>query len=157
MDRLYATGQSGGCMMFMAVNIKYPGFLAASFLVAGQWDAAKVSPMAKANLWIVVAEGDSRAFPGMNAITDTLESEGARISRATWSGRATAAEFAQSVGKMLAEGNHVMYTVLKKGTVVPPGVPENGGSNHVCTWRIAYQIEGIRDWLFSQVKPTSRR
>jgi predicted peptidase len=156
-NRLYATGQSGGCMTFIAANIKYPDLLAASLLVAGQWDPAKVSPMAKANLWIVVSEGDLKAFPGMNAITKTLEREGAGISRATWSGRASADEFASGVGSMLAEGNHIMYTVLRKGTVVPPDMRDDGGSNHVCTWRIAYQIEGIRDWLFSQVKSTGGR
>lgn len=50
-NRLCATGQSGGCMMFIAVNVKYPDLLAASFLVAGQWDPAVVAPLAKANLY----------------------------------------------------------------------------------------------------------
>jgi len=27
---------------------------------------------------------------------------------------------------------------------------DDGGSNHICTWRIAYTIEGVRDWLFTQ-------
>jgi hypothetical protein len=44
------------------------------------------------------------------------------------------------------------YTVLKKGTVVPAGMTDDGGSNHICTWRIAYTIEGVRDWLFTQKK-----
>ena len=82
-NRLYTTGQSMGCMTSIALNIKYPDLFAASFLVAGQWDAAKVSPLAKDKLWIIVSEGDTKAFPGMNAITAALEKEGAKVSRAT--------------------------------------------------------------------------
>jgi predicted peptidase len=151
-NRLYATGQSMGCMASIAMNIKYPDLFAASLLVAGQWDPTKVSPMAKDKLWIIVSEGDQKAFPGMNAITATLEKEGAKISRATWNGQSSVAEFASDASKMIAEGNEIKYTVLKKGTVVPAGMADDGGSNHICTWRIAYTIEGVRDWLFMQKK-----
>lgn len=139
-----------GCMSSIALNLKYPDLFAASLLVAGQWDPAKVPVMAKDNLWIIVSEGDLKAFPGMNAITETLEKAGAKISRATWSGLCTPAEFKTEVDNMVAEGNNVKYTVLRKGTVVPEGMRDDGGSNHICTWRIAYTIEGVRDWLFTQ-------
>lgn len=151
--RLYATGQSMGCMTTIAMNIKYPDLFAASFLVAGQWDVTQVKPLADKKMWIVVSGGDLKAFPGMNAITDTLEKAGAQISRATWNGRADAAEFDGDVKKMLSEKANIRYTVLQKGTVVPPDMRDDGGSNHICTWRIAYTIEGIRDWLFRQKKP----
>lgn len=62
--RRYTTGQSGGCMMSIAMNIHYPGFFAASLLVAGQWDPAQVKPLASQNLWIVVSEDDAKAWPG---------------------------------------------------------------------------------------------
>ena len=39
-----------------------------------------------------------------------------------------------------------------QGTVAPPGQKDDGGSNHVNTWRIVYDIPGIRDWLFEQHK-----
>lgn len=151
-NRLYTTGQSMGCMSSIALNIKYPDLFAASMLVAGQWDPTKVSPLAKDKLWIIVSEGDLKAFPGMNDITATLEKAGAKVSRAIWNGQSSAAEFASDVSKMNAEGNDIKYTVLKKGTVVPSGMTDDGGSNHICTWRIAYTIEGVRDWLFTQAK-----
>ena len=150
--RLYTTGQSGGCMMSIAMDIKYPDLFAASFLVAGQWDRAKVAPLAKDKLWIIVSEGDAKAFPGMNDITAYLEKEGAGVSRATWNGRADAGEFASDVARMMAEGNPIKYAVLRKGTVVTAGLTDDAGSNHICTWRIAYTIEGVRDWLFAQKK-----
>src|SRR4051794_35377498 len=72
---LYATGQSMGCMTSIALNIRYPNLFAASFLVAGQWDASKIFFIKNDKLWIVVLRGDLRAIPGMNAITDTLQKD----------------------------------------------------------------------------------
>lgn len=151
-NRLYTTGQSGGCMRSIAIDIKYPDLFAASYLVAGQWDASLVGPMANDKLWIIVSEGDIQAYPGMNAITAELEKDGAKVSRATWSGKSTAEEFSSNVSKMEADGNNINYTVLQKGTVVPEGEEDNPATNHMDTWKIAYNIEGIRDWLFAQSK-----
>ncbi|WP_229807661.1 alpha/beta hydrolase-fold protein [Asticcacaulis endophyticus] len=151
-NRLYTTGQSGGAMLSIAINIKYPDLFAASFIVAGQWEPTKVQPLAKQTQWVVVAEGDTKAFPTQNAMMKVYEGLGAKISRATWSGLSTPAQFAAGVAAMRAQGRSINYTVLEKGTVVPEGQDDNPGSNHVNTWRIAYTIEGIRDWLFEQKK-----
>jgi predicted peptidase len=154
-NRLYTTGQSMGCMSSIALLIKYPDLFAAALLVAGQWDAAKMSVLTWAKMWVVVAEGDRKAFPGMNASLAVLEAAGAKISRATWNGRASAEEFAFEIKNMIAEGNGIKYTVLQKGTVVPAGLSDNGGNNHVFTWPLVYAIEGLRDWLFSQSKTSN--
>ncbi|WP_170164547.1 prolyl oligopeptidase family serine peptidase [Sinomicrobium pectinilyticum] len=149
-NRLYTTGQSGGCMMSIAMNIKYPACFAASYLVAGQWDTEKVSPMADDHIWIMVAEGDEKAYPGMNAITKELEAHGAKVSRAVWNGQSSPPEFSKLVEKMETEDSNIKYVALQKNTVVPEGVEENPVENHMYTWKIAYNIEGIRDWLFQQ-------
>lgn len=139
-NRLYNTGQSMGGMTSIAMDIKYPDMFAASLLVACQWDAAKVAPMAKKNLWIIVSEGDSKASPGMDAITEALKKQGATVSsKTTWNAEANASELATDVSKMLAEGCNINYTVFK-------------GGSHRYTWQYAYNIEGVRDWLFKQVK-----
>lgn len=151
-NRLYTTGQSMGCMSSIALDIKYPDLFAASFLVAGQWDPSKVAPMANDNLWIIVSQGDDKAFPGMNAITAALEKQGAKITRSVINGKATPQELAEDVKNILAKGNKIQYTPLKAGTVVPPDMQGQGGSDHRATWRIAYTFEGVRDWLFKQKK-----
>jgi len=151
-NRVYTTGQSMGCMASIEMLIRYPDLFAAALLIAGQWDAARMSVLTKANMWVVVSEGDPKALRGMDASMAALEAAGARISRATWNGRASPEELAAQVSKMIAEGNSIKYTVLAKGTVVPEGLPDDGVNNHVHTWRIAYAIEGLRDWLFTQVK-----
>lgn len=148
--RLYNTGQSGGAMMSIAMNIKYPDFFAATYLVAGQWDPAKVAPLARDKMWVVVSEGDAKAYPTENAMMEVYEKEGAKVSRAVWEGTYTPDEFKAAFDKVDAEGNAINYIALKKGTVVPPGQTDNPGANHVNTWRIAYTIDDIRDWIFRQ-------
>jgi predicted peptidase len=139
-----------GCMASIEMLIRYPDLFAAALLVAGQWDATRMSVLTRANMWVVVSEGDRKAFPGMNASMAALEAAGAMISRATWNGRASVEEFVAEVGKMIAEGKNIKYTVLAKGTVVPTELPDDGYNNHVHTWPIVYAIEGLRDWLFTQ-------
>jgi predicted peptidase len=153
-SRLYSTGQSGGCMTAIALNIKHPNLFTASLLVAGQWDATKVAPMAKKKLWIVVSQDDDKAYPGMNAITAELEKHGARVTRNLWDGNASPAQFKRDVAAMLQTGSNsnVYYVAFRQGTVIPPGQSTAGAAGHRNTWRIAYTIEGIRDWLFQQHK-----
>jgi predicted peptidase len=138
-NRLYNTGQSMGGMTSIAMDIKYPDMFAASLLVACQWDVNKVTPMAKKKLWIVVSEGDNKANPGMDSITEALKKQGATVSKATWSAEASKDELATDVSKILAPNSSINYTVFK-------------GGSHRYTWQYAYTIEGIRDWLFKQVK-----
>jgi predicted peptidase len=139
MGKIYNTGQSMGCMTSIAMDIKYPDLFAASFLVAGQWDASLVAPFADKPLWIVVSEGDTKASPGMDAITEELQKYGATVSKATWDSTVSGTEFDQYVADMLAAGSQINYTVFE-------------GGNHTYTWQIAYTIEGVRDWLFRQTK-----
>lgn len=154
-NRLYTTGQSMGCMMSIEMMIRNPDLFAAALLVAGQWDATRMSVLAKANMWVVVSERNPRAFQGMNASMAALEAAGAQVSRATWNGRASPEEFAIEVRKMIAEGNNIKYVVFAEGTVVPEGLADDHRNNHIYTWRVAYTIEGLRDWLFTQVKTTN--
>lgn len=151
-NRIYATGQSGGCMMSIAMNIKYPDLFAACFLVAGQWDANLVAPLAKKKLWILVSADDLGAFPGQNAITEKLAQHGAKISREIWDARWNADEYRFAYDKIVSQGNPINYTVFAKDTVFLPGADKKGASGHRNTWRVAYSIEPIREWLFEQRK-----
>ena len=44
---------------------------------------------------------------------------------------------------------HQLLT-FRKGTVIPAGQSSAGASGHRNTWRIAYTIEPIREWIFRQ-------
>lgn len=150
--RIYITGQSGGGVMSIAMMIREPDLFAAAFLVACQWDVAVVQPLARQNLWVMVAEGDTKAFPGQNAIMEVIEGEGTPHSEAFWDGTSDPAAFAAAAGDQVALGKSVNYTILRKGTVVPIGQDDTPGSNHINTWRIAYAIPEIRDWILRKNK-----
>jgi predicted peptidase len=85
-------------------------------------------------------------------MTTVYAQNGGRVAHAQWEGTWSQHQFSDAVAKLKAEDANIRYVSLKKGTVVPPGQKDDGGSNHVNTWRIAYDIPGIRDWLFEQHK-----
>jgi predicted peptidase len=141
--RLYATGQSMGAMMALGMNIRHPDLFAASFIVAGQWPSSQAKPLARKNLWVTVSKGDTKAYPGENAIMSVVEKTGAKVTTATWNGESSQAEFAADVKSMEAQGTAINYAAFKEGTL-------GSGSEHMGTWHVAYTIPGIRDWIMTQ-------
>jgi predicted peptidase len=150
--RLYTTGQSAGCMRSIAMDVKYPDLFAASLLVAGQGDAQEMLAMIHEKLWIIVSEGDFRAFPGMNASVEAWEKAGAKITKGRWSAREPQEVQAANVAGMIAERNNIMYTTYIKGTCLPPELANSGGQEHMASWQFAYAIPAVRNWLFAQAK-----
>lgn len=140
-NRIYGTGQSQGGMSNIAISDKYPDLFAAQYLVACQWNTKEMEVLKDKNLWIVVSEGDTKAYPGMNDATARWEKLGAKVARDKnmWNPKSTPQEFDDLVSHMAGKGANINYTVLK-------------GGNHNYTWTVAYDIEGIRDWLFLQSK-----
>lgn len=139
-NRIYGTGQSQGCMTNIAISDKYPELFAAQYLVAGQWNVEEMSAMKDKNLWIVVCEGDTKAYPGMNAATESWEALGSQVARSEmWDSTSSPEQLDELTAQMEAQNCKINYTVFE-------------GGNHTYTWSIAYNIEGIRDWLFSQTK-----
>jgi predicted peptidase len=151
-NRIYLTGQGEGARAAMKMMTDRPNMFAAALLFSPDYDKTQISKLSKDKMWIVVSEGDDQSYPSMESGMNSLKAAGARISQAEWNGQANAAQFASYVGGMIKEGSNIKYTVLKKGTVVPPGVSDDAVNNHAYTWRIGYSIQGLRDWLFSQSK-----
>ncbi|WP_341486008.1 hypothetical protein [Thioclava sp. GXIMD4215] len=145
--RRYTTGQSGGGMLSMAMNIKYPDFFAASFLVACQWGPELVAPMAQNRLFIVTSQDDPGAFPGQNADTEALEAAGAHVARAIWDGRWDDDQFQFAFDALIAQGARINYVSFAKGTVIPATDNGQGAAGHRNTWRLAYSIAPIRAWI----------
>ena len=150
--RIYATGQSMGGMMAIVMNYKYPELFAASYLVACQWNEKEVAPMAKNNLWIMVSTGDEKAYPGMNAITSELAKRGATVTREAWKADYTNEQFLEAARKVISQKSNIKYTTFEKGTNPYLAKNANPGSEHAGTWKVAYNIPGIKDWMFSKIK-----
>ena len=143
-NRLYGTGQSQGGMTNIAISDKYPDLFAAQWLVACQWNVEEMAALKDKNLWITVCEGDTKAFPGMNAATSLWESLGSKVARNKdfWNSHAPISEINAKARELAGDGAPINYTVF-------------AGGNHMYTWSFAYDIEAIRDWLFAQRKDTS--
>ncbi len=137
-DRIYGTGQSQGGMANIALSDKEPDLFAGQYLVACQWDVDEMAAMKDKNLWIVVCKGDTKAYPGMTAAADKWESLGSKVVRGTWNSHSSPKKFAKLTAQM-APAAPIHLTIFK-------------GGNHMYTWSVAYDIEGIRDWLFEQRK-----
>ena len=152
-DRVYATGQSQGCMAICELNCRYPDFFAASLLVAGQWDPEKVGKLTAAKFFIGLSEGGPREFPGMNAITEALAANGVEITRARMSFRDGFAVNDDKLRAVMA-GAQVVYATFEEATAFPKNdvrarIPI---AHHSRGWELTYQLEAAREWLFAQTR-----
>lgn len=150
--RVYTTGQSGGCMTSCELNHRYPDLFAASLLVAGQWNVERMKNTKNNHYWICVSEHDVQAFPGMTELVCTLEKEGAHVSRYECDAKSTSDELNRLANQAAKENSNIKFTVFQGDSVVEEGFPKTPITNHLSTWQIAYGIDEIRDWLFTNTK-----
>lgn len=149
-SRVYTTGQSGGCMTSCELNHRYPELFAASLLVAGQWDADRMRNTKGNHYWICVSEHDVQAFPGMTKLTEALHEEGASVYQYYCNAKGGSEYLNDLARKAIAQNTDIIFTVFEGDSVVAEGYPLNSISNHLSTWQVAYDIDAIRDWLFTQ-------
>lgn len=144
-SRIYGTGQSQGGMTNIAISDKYPDLFAAQLLVACQWNVEEMAILKNKNLWIVVCEGDTKAFPGMNAAVENWEKLGAKVARNEnfWNSKAAVSKLNKQVKNLERQHANINYTVF-------------AGGNHMYTWSFAYNISALRDWLFKQKLPAQK-
>lgn len=148
-SRIYTTGQSMGCMASIVLNVRYPDYFAASYLVAGQWDDRHIPQLERQHLWMICSQGDAKAFPTMNQMCVNMERAGGRIARRVMEAGLPQEEYNRIAAEIAREQPNIIYTPYKMETVAD-GWHSNGGEHHVCTWLTAYNIPAIREWLFAQ-------
>ena len=153
-NRIYTTGQSQGCMASCELNVRYPDYFAASLLVAGQWNPETMAAkLTEKNLLIALSEGGPREFPGMNAVVAALEAAGAQVARTYLNARKSKSELNADVNKLIATGANILYAIYDAKTALPDdGKEYSPMAHHHRGWEITYDIEAIRDWLFSQTR-----
>lgn len=138
-DRIYATGQSMGCMSTIVMMLKEPDLFAGALLVAGKWNPELMGPLADQNIWIISCEGDVSSNTLQGEAVAKWREQGSDVTEATWEMTLTPEQFNAAADKMRAEGNHLLFTHL-------------AGGNHRATWFVAYGIDSVQDWLFEQHK-----
>ncbi|MCH4217087.1 MAG: esterase [Megasphaera sp.] len=137
-NRIYGTGQSQGGMANIAISDRHPGLFAGQFLVACQWDTEEMKLLKDKNLWILVCEGDTKAYPAMKKAVANWESLGTPVGQSpSWDSKASVSYLNEEAKAMAAQGRHINFTVFS-------------GGNHMYTWSVAYTIDAIREWIFQQ-------
>ena len=126
-----------GCMMSYLLLSTRPDEFAAGLLVAGQWDPKVISPMAEKPLWLVSSTGDAKSSAGAETALKLWRDAGAKIARNDLPFDAGAKELDEGARKLLGADASIRYTRLQGGW-------------HNGTWRVAYGIRPIREWLLSQ-------
>lgn len=154
-NRIYGTGQSMGSMMLCEMNVRYPDFFGGCFLVAGQWNPQTMAAIKNTNTWVLVSAKDGKAFPVMQACMAQIEKAGGRVTRGGIDGNAPLEIQNAQVRYLIGNGTNLFFTWFEGDTVLPEELQQdtsglNGGIYHVMTWRKAYYITAIHDWLFTQ-------
>ena len=145
--RLYATGQSMGCMTMLIAAANNPDLFAAELFVDGQWDITTLKGLESQTFFYVAAGGDDKAIGGQDEVMAMLDEDGILYSYSDgWNARASAEELTALVEAELAEGNTINLVRWETGTVLNGGV----GMEHMASFNYAYKLEAVRDWLFAQ-------
>ncbi len=83
------------------------------------------------NLWILVSEGDTKAYPGMNDAVSRWEKLGTKATAPLWNSHADSKSMADLVRQIKKQDAAINYTVFQN-------------DNHMYTWTFAYNIPGLR-------------
>ena len=137
-DRVYLVGQSSGAM-----------------LVAGQADSAyedQLASLAKQNIWFICSEKDARAYPDITEIVEAVEGAGTEVPTSQWSAKLSDAEQEENAKEQEEAGTRINWTVFDGNTVMESNIESSDATEHMNTWRIAYSLDTIREWLFAQTR-----
>ncbi|MEH0665046.1 pyrroline-5-carboxylate reductase [Vibrio scophthalmi] len=149
--RLYTTGQSMGGMISFYLNARYPELFAASLFVGSQWDVNVLDPLAEMNFFYIVSAADPKASKGMAELGDLLSSKGVAYATTEFSAQLPQAEQEAQVERLISKQRAINFIQFTPGTVPPEG--ESGKrAEHMYSFDYAYQLSGVRNWLFSQSK-----
>jgi len=152
-SREYLVGQSSGTIRSIKLLIDYPNEFAGALLVAGQTDSAytdSIAQLSTQNIWMICSEGDARAYPGMTEITEAVEAEGTEVTIAQWAATLTDDEQEQLAAEQASAGTTINWTVFDANTVMRDDVTSTDATEHMNTWRVAYDLDTVREWLFEQ-------
>ena len=146
-SRVYATGQSMGCMTFLVLAAKYPDMFTACMFVSGQWDINALKGLLTQKFVYAASAGDPKASAGMNEVIDMFRNDSSRSF--TVSMNVNAKDPAIALIKSLPV-NFIMFT---KGSTLP-AMTDGNFSEHMSSFDYAYRTEAIREWLLAQKKET---
>ena len=148
--RIFATGQSMGCMISLLLSAKYPDLFAAEMFVSGQWDLAQLDGLTGQRFAYIVSAGDAKASAGQAEVRSALTKKGVSFSSTQIDGKWAQEKQNAAASAMLAKGNKANFITFESGSVLPEGMASGGAAgDHMYSFDPAYRLEPVRDWLFT--------
>ena len=148
-SRLYATGQSMGCMTSLYLNCKYPDLFAASMFVSGQWDISALKPLENQKFFYITAGGDAKASGGQDEVMALFDADGVPYSYGEWNAQNSDEEQIAAVNALTEQGLNANMVRFESGSVFKEG---ESGMEHMASFNYGYKLSAVRDWLFAQNK-----
>lgn len=145
--RIYATGQSMGCMTSLYLNSKYPDLFAASLFISGQWDSSVLKPLENESFFYITAGGDAKASGGQDEVMAMLDADSVPYTYGMWNAQNSDEEQTKAVEELLAQGLPINMIRFESGSVFREG---ESGMEHMASFNYGYRLTAVRDWLFLQ-------
>ena len=148
-DRVYSTGQSMGCMATMVMMREAPGLIDAGYLMAGQWDPEDIKDIYNENILFLVSEDDP-ADGKLTADEEKWKEMGAVTADSNISVLNTEEERTKIVEDLVSQEANMYFLRITtgEGSLNGDGTAANG--SHRMTWRLGYDLPGVKEWLFAQ-------
>lgn len=147
-NRTYLVGQSKGASAALALMEQYPQRFAASVCLSGAWKKG-FDTLKEENILFISSQEDKTGKEEIENFIDNLGEATSQCAIDMSLDRNTINQTAEKLTKM---PSHILYMKMKAGSVVPSGMEVNTLNSKAYTWRRAYDLESIRQWLFNQRK-----
>ena len=143
-SRVYATGQSMGCMTWLVLAAKYTDMFTACLFVSGQWDINELKGLVGQRFVYTASLGDDKASKGQQEVIDMFSE--AKIP-CVWYRNVDAKAPALTIPANQPQS----FITFTAGTTLPENTPAKY-SEHMTSFDFAYKIAAVREWLLSQRK-----
>lgn len=151
-DKIYATGQSMGCMTSLYLTANNPDLFAATLLVDGQWDISQIQGIKDRKFIYFAAEGDKKAYEGQTNVKNYLKENNVEYAEVSdVDAKADAESLNKIADELFSKGLDKNFITWKLNSTYANG--ESNGSpagEHMTSFYYGYNIERVRDWLFEQ-------
>ena len=144
--RVYATGQSMGCMTFLVLASKYQDLFTACLFVSGQWNINELKGLMTQKFVYVTSAGDDKASTGQKEVIDMFDAE--KVS-CVWYKNINA----KNPGIIIPDKQQANFITFKVNSTIPDDYDmAQNYSEHMSSFDYAYKMQEFREWLFAQTK-----
>lgn len=144
-SRVYATGQSMGCMTWLVLASQYPDLFTACLFVSGQWNIDNLQGLKSQKFIYITSLGDDKASKGQREVIDMFMHDGNAF-------MLVEEIDARNQDYVLPKTQASCYFLTFKAGSTLPDETEGRYSEHMTSFDYAYKMQSVREWLLAQKK-----